>query len=448
MIRRAAGAFAFLFFAGTLARAANVGPGEVEEAAGVARRAAVDLLRRPPGRLFSETLDLDGILLHRLGVQASSRLTERQRERLRGAVAEMFSRALAPPRNASGEIAWSAARPAGGGVDVFFGLRYGEQSLKTRWAMRRAGAGWRVADIVLVDPGVSLAKTAEAALELRSVQRGGRGGEAWSSAMPRAGAIVVLALVVLAVGARISRRRRPLLYWTAAAPAALLAIDGALAVHRALSEPYVVRAEPSSELWRRWEQLALSAQREGRAEQAREHWASAISAGGPAGPIAYEIGLEARRRGDAERARAEFLRALSGPDPAPGAAKELASMEVADGRFAEAGTLLARYVQLAGPDPDTLALLAVVQTNLGQRVDALRTVREAGALLGGEGWREGELEAQLSARAGDAAGCVAALRRLEEKGRIDRSRLRSDPAYLPIATDPVWVAYLNEKPKT
>ena len=123
-------------------------------------------------------------------------------------------------------------------------------------------------------------------------------------------------------------------------------------------------------------------------------------------------------------------------------------MEVADGRFAEAEGLLARYVQLAGPDPDTLALLAVVQTNLGQRVDALRTVREAGALLGGEGWREGELEAQLSARAGDAAGCVAALRRLEEKGSIDRSRLRSDPAYLPIATDPVWVAYLNEKPKT
>ena len=69
--------------------------------------------------------------------------------------------------------------------------------------------GWRVADIVLVDPGVSLAKTAEAALELRSVQRGGRGGEAWSSAMPRAGAIVVLALVVLAVGASVLALNTP-----------------------------------------------------------------------------------------------------------------------------------------------------------------------------------------------------------------------------------------------
>ena len=447
MIHRAAGAFAFLFFAGALVRAANVGPAEVEEAAGVARRAAVDLLRRPPGRLFSETLDVDGILLHRLGAQASSRLTERQRERLRGAVAEMFSRTLAPPRTTSGEIAWSAARPAGAGVDVFLGLRYGERSLKTRWAMRRAGTSWRVADIALVDPGVSLAKTAEAALELRSVQKGARGGEAWSSAMPRAGAIVVLALVVLAVATRIPRRRRPLLYWTAAAPATLLAIDGALAVHRALSEPYVVRAEPSSELWRRWEELARSAEREGRAELAREHWARALSAGGPAGPITYEIGLEARRRGDVERARAEFLRALSGPEPAPGAAKELASMEVAAGRFAEAEALLARYFQLAGPDPDTLALFAVVQTNLGHRADALRAIREASALLGGEGWREGELEAQLLAHAGDAAGCVAALRRLEEKGGIDRSRLRADPAYLPIATDPLWVAYLNERPK-
>lgn len=448
MIRRAAGAFAFLFFAGALARAASVGPGEVEEAAGVARRAAVDLLRRPPGRLFSETLDVDGILLHRLGAQASSRLTERQRERLRSAVAEMFFRTLAPPRTEAGEIAWSAARPAGAGVDVFLGLRYGERSLKTRWAMRRAGTSWRIADIALVDPGVSLAKTAEAALELRSVQKGARGGEAWSSAMPRAGAIVVLALVVLAVAARIPKRRRPLLYWTAAAPVALLAIDGALAVHRTLSEPYVVRAEPSSERWRRWEELARSAQREGRAGLAREHWARALSTGGPAGPIAYEIGLEARRRGDVEGARAGFLRALSGPEPAPGAAKELASMEVAAGRFAEAEALLARYFRLAGPDPDALALFAVVQTNLGRRADALRAIREAGALLGGEGWREGELEAQLSARAGDAAGCVAALRRLEEKGAIDRSRLRADPAYLPIATDPLWVAFLNERSKS
>lgn len=447
MIRRAAGAFAFLFFAGALARAAEVGPAEVEEAADVARRAAVDLLRSPPGRLFSETLDVDGILLHRLGEQALGRLPERQRERLRGAVKEMFLRTLAPPRSASGEIAWSAARPAGEGVDVFFGLRYGERLLKTRWAMRRVGAGWRVSDIALVDPGVSLARTAEAALELRPVKSGARGGEAWSNAMPRAGAIVVLALVVLAIGARIPRRRRPLLYWTAAAPAALFAIDGALAVHRALSEPYVVRAEPSSELWRRWERLALSAQREGRAELAREHWASALSAGGPAGPIAYEIGLEARRRGDVERARAEFLRALSEADPAPGAAKELASMEVAAGHFAEAELLLARYFRVAGPDPDTLALFAVVKTNLGQRRDALRAIREAGALLGGDGWRGEELEAQLLAHAGDAAGCVAALRRLEEKGGIDRSRLRADPAYLPVATDPLWVAYLNEKPK-
>jgi hypothetical protein len=28
---------------------------------------------------------------------------------------------------------------------------------------------------------------------------------------------------------------------------------------------------------------------------------------------------------------------------------------------------------------------------------------------------------------------------------VDRSVLRADPAYLPIATDPAWVSFINEK---
>jgi len=40
---------------------------------------------------------------------------------------------------------------------------------------------------------------------------------------------------------------------------------------------------------------------------------------------------------------------------------------------------------------------------------------------------------------------VAALRMLEPEGRLDRASLRADPSYLPIANDPAWVAFINEK---
>lgn len=446
MIRRIAAALALFLAAAAPALRADVGPAEVEEAADVARRAALDLFRSPPARLFLEALDTDGILVHRLGAPAWGRLAERQRERLRSGVAEIFLRTLVPARSPAAEIVWSAARPSGGdGVEVFFGLRYDDRLLKTRWALRRVGAGWRIADVVLVDPGVSLAASAQAALGPRPLERRTRGGEVWSNASPRAGAIAVLAVVVAAVASRIPRGKRPLLYWTAAAPAALLAIDGGLAIHRALSEPYVLRGVTPADRWRQSEQLALAAEREGRVGEARAHWARAVSAGGPPGPLEYQIGLAAQRHGDSERARAAFLRALSEDVPAPGAAKELASMEAARGRFAEAELFLSRYLTMAGPDPDSLSLLAVVQTNLGKPADALRTIREARTLIGGEGWRGEELEAQVHARAGDAPGCVAALRLLEAEGRLDRSAVRADPAYLPIATDPVWVAFLNEK---
>ena len=122
-------------------------------------------------------------------------------------------------------------------------------------------------------------------------------------------------------------------------------------------------------------------------------------------------------------------------------------MEVGAGRFSEAEPLLRRYLSMAGPDPDALSLLAVVETNLGRSDAALRSIAGARALVTGEGWRGEELEAQVRARAGDAAGCVAALRQLESQRELDRFALRSDPAYLPIATDPAWVAFLNEKKK-
>jgi hypothetical protein len=138
----------------------------------------------------------------------------------------------------------------------------------------------------------------------------------------------------------------------------------------------------------------------------------------PPGPTDYERGLAARQRGDSRTAKASFEAALAGPQPAPGAARELAAMDLEAGRFAEAEQRIASYLLAAGPDPDTLALAAVIQANL---------------------------EARIRARASDAAGAVAALRPLVEKKTITRETLRSDPSYLPIATAPEWVKFLNEK---
>jgi Flp pilus assembly protein TadD len=145
------------------------------------------------------------------------------------------------------------------------------------------------------------------------------------------------------------------------------------------------------------------------------------------------------------RARADFERALTDHSPAPGAAKELASLDAAEQKYELAHKELERYIALTGPDPEALTLLAVLRANLGMAEAGVDAVRQARGLVG-EGWRGAELEAQVRARAGDAAGAVAALRRLEPEGRLDRSVLRANPAYLLIATDPTWVAFINEKP--
>src|SRR5260370_976267 len=145
-------------------------------------------------------------------------------------------------------------------------------------------------------------------------------------------------------------------------------------------------------------------------------------------------------------ARGDFARGLSARPTAPGAAKELATLDAAEKKFELAQEELERYSALAGADPEALTLLAVLKTNLGKSAAGVAAVQQARDLLGDEAWRGAELEAQVRARAGDAAGAVAALRRLEADGRLNRAALRSDAAYLPIADDPAWVAFINEKP--
>jgi len=93
------------------------------------------------------------------------------------------------------------------------------------------------------------------------------------------------------------------------------------------------------------------------------------------------MGLAARAGGDPFAARGDFERALAENPPAPGAAKELAGISLAEGRTADARLLLERYLREAGPDPETLATLAVVQANAGEGDAAVRTIREASSAL-------------------------------------------------------------------
>ncbi len=423
---------------------AEFSPLEIEEAAEFARRVAMAAVRGPQ-RVFNEALDADSILARRVGPDVWEKLTGRQKERLREAVRERFSLVLGVPKGTPAEIAWSWTSPEANAINVLLGLKLGDRTLKTRWIVRRVGRGLKISDVQLVDPGISLAAGAARALGSSPVRRRDRTERAAAVAWPRLAAILAILAVVLVFLRRVAPQKRILLLLTASAPTVLFLVDGALAAGRAASEPYVIPEEIPTEPWRLAEQLALQAQREGRLDAARDQWSRAVALGAPVAPAAYQMGLLAKQQGDAVKAQASFLRALSDPEPAPGAARELAVFSLTQADSATARQYLRRYVETAGPDPETLSLVAIVNTNLGDTAAALAAVRSARQLVGDQS-KSVELEARVRARAADAAGAVQVLRPLAREGAVDRALLRADAANLPIATEPAWVAFLNERP--
>jgi hypothetical protein len=416
-----------------------------EEAADFARRAAAAALHGPR-KIFLEAVDADGILRRLLGGGVWGGLTRRQQDILRTTVRDHFFDALRPAAGVAAEVRWVWVPPSvEATVPVTMGLHYGAATLKTRWLLTHTPRGWLVEDVVLLDPGLSLAAEAGQLLGTHPVVPRDRGREARARILPRLLGLLAVALVALLFARRIPRERRPLVWMTAAVPAALFLVDGALAARRALLEPYALAETLPPQRWRELEKLAFQRQAERNTEGSRAAWEEAIEAGAPRAPVDYQMGLYARASGDAAQARRDFEAALEEQPPAPGAGKELALMALADGRSADARARLANYLEATGPDPDSLASLAVAETNLGNGAAAVAAVEAARALVG-ESWRRAELEAQIYARAGNAAATVAALRPLEGQGRLDRYALRADPAYLRIATDPAWVAFLSEAP--
>jgi hypothetical protein len=416
-----------------------------EDAADFARHVATAVLHGQR-RAFVEAIDADGILRRLLGSTVWAGLTARQQEILRSTVRDHFFDALRPATAAASEVRWASVAPGGEGtVPVSLGLHYGNAAVKTRWIVSHTPRGWVIEDVVLLDPGLSLAREAALLLGPHPVVPRDRGREARARIFPRLlGLLAVVAMVVI-FGRRIAPDRRPLLWATAAVPGLLFLIDGGLAARRALLEPYALAETLPPQEWRELEKSAFQKQAEHDGEGSRAVWEKAIDAGAPRAPVNYQMGLYARVSGDTAQARRDFEQALEEQPPAPGAGKELALMALAEGRNADARARFAAYLEATGPDPDTLASLAVAETNLGDTAAAVAAVESARALIG-ESWRRAELEAEIYARAGDAAATVAALRPLEGLGRLDRYALRADPAYLRIAMDPAWVAFLAEAP--
>jgi len=438
-------AIAFCTLAVCASRAQDARGPDAEEAADFARRAAFAAVRGPQ-KIFLESIDADGILSRLIGGAIWGQLTERQQALLRSELREHFAQALAPVSGSTAEVAWaSVASGAGPLMRVDLGLRYGAELLKTRWSVRRTSRGWTVEDIALVDPGLSLADQMRLVLGPRAVEPRTSLAQVRAHALPRLLGLAAIAALVLIVMRRLPRDRRLLLWLTAAVPALLFAVDGWLAVRRASAERYVLAEALPQRPWRALESTALEAQREGLSEQARDAWTRALEAGAPRAPVYYQMGLAARSRGDLAEARADFENALRERPPAPGAAKEMASIALGERRDVDARAWLERYLTEAGPDPDTLATLAVIQTNLQDGAAAVAAIQSARTLVGPDGQRA-ELEAQVYARTGNAGAAVEALRPLAAEGRVDRAALRADPAYLPIATDDAWVAFLAETP--
>jgi tetratricopeptide (TPR) repeat protein len=376
-----------------------------------ARRFAAAAVQGPRAD-FAAALDADALLEKKVGPEVWRGLTERQRNVLRAVTRERFAGMLAPPSSAaSTAVAWSQELKRQAGLaDVVLGIAIGEKTLKTRWRLRSEASGWRIQDVVLTDPGISLASAAVSSLGAQPVRREPWWPRAARQVVPWLALLAILGIVLRLTAPSIPVERRRVLYRAAAIPAAVALAGAAVAAVRVATQPWVVHVE---------------------------------GGGAPSPVSAYDRGLAAKQAGETDAARRAFEEALASPAPANGAARELAAMELETGRLSAAEARIDSYLAAAGPDPDSLALKAVIEANLGKPREAVEAVAAARRLLG-PGPRAAELEAKIRARASDAAGAIAALRPLLARG-LSREALRSDPAYLAIATDPAWVRFLNEK---
>src|SRR5580765_7758654 len=307
-----------------------------------AKRLALAAVRGPRAE-FTAALDADGLLERKIGSEAWRGLTERQKNVLRTVLKERFAAMLAPPAPAPATgIAWSQAVAGAPGRDeAVVVIAVGEKTLKTRWLLKEDGGLRRIEDVVLTDPGISLAAASLASLGALPAVRPPPFSRAATQVVPWLALLAILAIFVAVTAPRVEAQRRRILYRAAAVPAVIVAAGAIVGGVRLVSQPYVLRVEAVAP---------------------------------PPGPTDYERGLAARQRGDSRTAKASFEAALGGPQPAPGATRELAAMDLEAGRLSLAEQRIASYLSATGPDPDALALAAVIQANLGKQREAVESI--------------------------------------------------------------------------
>ena len=360
---------------------------------------------------------------------------------------EHFAQALAPVggRVRRGRVGLRRGLRQGA-VFVDLGLRYGPSVLKTRWTVRphaaRTGRSRTSSSSI---PGISLAGEVGRLLGPEPVRRH---DAAQRGPRPRA-----------AARRRLPRdpRRSPSSSGAGSRPKApassgsrppfrrcSFSVDGALAVHRALSEPYALVESLPPQPWRQPRSSPSPLRRTaGRRRPAPR--GTRRSRPGPR-PGRSTTRWDSPPARAATRPRPRRISSARSPEapPAPGAGRSSRPLALTDGRLAEARSLLQRYLREAGPDPDTLATLAVVETeprrHRRRRRDDADGARAASERAGRRPSSRPRSTPARATRRRPSRRCA----RSKAEGQLDRAVLRADPAYLSIATDPAWVGFLAE----
>ena len=443
---RSALAFAAALLAGA---AAARGAGEplaapqTEEAAALARRAAEALGGRhlsPLAGLFDE----NAMIASAVGPALAPLLTVRQR---RAVADRMYAWFSAPFAGRPAPAKAATVLGVGGNADaalVALLVPVSSGYLKTEWSIRAPGPEGRIEDVRLTDLGRSLRHEAVESLGPAPIaRRRDRPKEARRAAWPRAAGFAGVA-VVAAIFARRSRpRERIVVLLAALAPAILFAADGWLAVSRVWNEPVELSLSDGPPWVYALQQFQYAAVRRNRA-RARTAAAEAIARGARPQPLDLALGLLAEEAGDDRDAAAAYTRALAPPHPAPGGWAGLARLDSAAGRDTEAIENWTRYFAAAPADPNALFWEAVAWGHLhafDEAQDALARAIE----LNPSAPEVYALSASLYGAAGDAASAIARLRDEERIRPVARGALASDGNFAPIAGDPAWRKFLDEK---
>jgi tetratricopeptide (TPR) repeat protein len=417
---------------------------EIEEASAAARRAAGALARQAEPAL-EKSFDERALVTAAVGAPMTARLTPRQRRAIGDRMLEWFSAPFSGNPAPSKPPLFLDLRPEGGDALVSLLVPVTTGYLKTTWRVRPAGSEWLVEDVLLPDLGRSLRDEAVESLGPPPVAAPrDRTRESRRLAVPRVVGILAVVVAALVFVRRVRPKERIALLVAAAAPIALFAADGYLAITRVWKEPIALRLSEGAP-WQHSVHLFQLAIRNGNRDRARAAAAEAISRGAAPQPLHLVLGGLAEQKAEPREAAIEYTRALVPPRPAPGGWAGLARLAVAAGRDDDSIAAWQKYFELVPADPNALFWLAVAQGHRHDFGAAQATLARAIDLDPSAAELYG-LSARLYGAAGDAPAAIARLRAQQNLAPLDRRTIAADGNFVPIAESPEWKAFLEEEP--